>query len=463
MVVGAGVAGLTLARALTLGGRSVKVLERAVHRVDRGLGLWGRSHVALRQLGLDALLDCPATTMRIPAAAYRSVSGEWLSRCTEMPLNRERVTTLRESALLQELENRLPEGTVERGVEVIDVRQSASGIELGLADGRSIAGSVVVGADGVRSAIRRLAFPEAAEAIDTGFVSHGGLLLSPSPGALDAIFPPATADEESPLAFETLSAGRRFAMVPLAAGSGFWFATRPMALGSTNEHADATGLRTLRAAYEGWHSPIPRALHAAACAAAEAAMGTPSADTTPQASPPPAAASHALHAACDAFRAERVLIAPPLGQWWRGRCVLVGDAAHALPINLAQGAAASIEGAYLLGQALGGSAPGEQPPDAAPGEAASCATWQTAFASYQAAHEPRVWQCRLASAFTTALAAPASAPTEALRNAMRFVPQPLNGYVFDAALEFSLGDIPSRTRAHWPLPTAAPGAPSRER
>ena len=74
-----------------------------------------------------------------------------------------------------------------------------------------------------------------------------------------------------------------------------------------------------------------------------------------------------------------------------------------------------------------------------------------------------MWQCRLASAFTTALAAPASAPTEALRNAMRFVPQPLNGYVFDAALEFSLGDIPSRTRAHWPLPTAAPGAPSRER
>ena len=32
----------------------------------------------------------------------------------------------------------------------------------------------------------------------------------------------------------------------------------------------------------------------------------------------------------------------------------------------------------------------------------------------------------------------ASPPTEALRNAMRLVPRPLNGWVFDTALELSL-------------------------
>ena len=51
-------------------------------------------------------------------------------------------------------------------------------------------------------------------------------------------------------------------------------------------------------------------------------------------------------------------------------------------------------------------------------------------------------------------AAPASPPTEALRNAMRLVPRPLNGWIFDTALELSLGDRPARTRAMWPLATA---------
>ena len=36
-------------------------------------------------------------------------------------------------------------------------------------------------------------------------------------------------------------------------------------------------------------------------------------------------------------------------------------------------------------------------------------------------------------------------------NAMRLVPPPLNGWVFDLALELSLGDRPARTRALWPL------------
>ena len=44
---------------------------------------------------------------------------------------------------------------------------------------------------------------------------------------------------------------------------------------------------------------------------------------------------------------------------------------------------------------------------------------------------------------------------------MRFVPQPLNGLVFDAALEFSLGDVPASTRAAWPLATAPELPPPR--
>ncbi|MER5382517.1 FAD-dependent oxidoreductase [Streptomyces sp. NPDC002688] len=45
------------------------------------------------------------------------------------------------------------------------------------------------------------------------------------------------------------------------------------------------------------------------------------------------------------------------GSWHRGRVVLVGDAAHCCPPTLAQGAALSLEDAWVLAQLLTGSAP----------------------------------------------------------------------------------------------------------
>ena len=144
-----------------------------------------------------------------------------------------------------------------------------------------------------------------------------------------------------------------------------------------------------------------------------------------------------------AIRWERVCKAPPLSRWHTaGRVVLLGDAAHAMPINLAQGAAAAIEGAFLLGRALD--------------RHADTQSWEAAFEEYEATHRPRVRQCRIVTSFTEALAAPATAPTEALRNAMRIVPQPLNSAIFDAALLLSLGDVPAATRRRWPLDVGPP-------
>jgi 2-polyprenyl-6-methoxyphenol hydroxylase-like FAD-dependent oxidoreductase len=47
---------------------------------------------------------------------------------------------------------------------------------------------------------------------------------------------------------------------------------------------------------------------------------------------------------------ESVLLPAP---WYRGRCLIIGDAAHATTPHLAQGAAMAIEDAALLGQMLG--------------------------------------------------------------------------------------------------------------
>ena len=108
LIVGGGAAGLTLARCLANRGRAFLLFEQQHARPDRGLGLWGRAQGALRELGLQDLLDSPGRARYIPAAAYRSRSGDWLSRCSDTPSNAARVVALRESHLLEALEAGLP-------------------------------------------------------------------------------------------------------------------------------------------------------------------------------------------------------------------------------------------------------------------------------------------------------------------------------------------------------------------
>lgn len=458
-IVGAGPSGLTLARSLAKQKHlNVRVFDAVRQRSDRGLGLWGRSQAALRALGIGHLLDDPAQTRQIPAAAYRSLRGAWLSASSDTMANHVRVSTLRESQLLQALEDGLPEGTVQRGMLLTSISPSANGdrVDLGFQDGTSVENAIIVGADGARSTVRSLVF--GFDAVDTGYVSHSGLII-PQSGAeeedlpedgflrntapIASLDPTTSASDESQqqqLAFETLSGGRRFAMVPLARGGAFWFATRRLDEGSDGEGVGAAAIRELRDAYSGWHSPIPAVMHAAACEAAEFAMAGGGRGGGGGSSTSTAAAAERPHP----LRWERLYEAPPqLSAWHKGgSAVLIGDAAHAMPINLAQGAAAGIEGAYLLGEALNrlGS-----------GSGALSADFSLAFREYQEAHQPRVWQCRHITRFTEWLAMPASPPLEAVRNAMRLVPQPLNGMVFDAALNLSLGDAPARTRKRWPL------------
>ena len=375
LIVGSGVAGLTLARTLSRSAVPFRLIAPPAARVDRGLGLWGRSQVALAEIGLSQLLETRAH--RIPAAAYRSHSGTWLSRCSESPRNSRRVATLRESELLAALRNGLPPTSIVDG-SVAAVEDGPEGVSVRLEDGQTAEGSVVVGADGVGSTVRRLLWPGGAPAVDLGLVSASGI---------------AERGFDEDLAFETLSGGSRFALVPLSDGACFWFATQP---------ADSADASSLEEAYAGWHAPIPEVLRAAAD---------------------------------DELRWERLQSVAPLDAWSTGRAVLVGDAAHALPINLAQGAAAAIEGAYLLGTAL----------------ARSGGDHLAAFRAYEAAAAPRVAQCRRVTAFTELLAAPAGPVAEGARNAMALVPPSINGFVFDSFLEYSLGDVPSATAALWPL------------
>lgn len=205
LIVGAGPAGLTLARSLVRQGRHVQVFDsECEHRGNRGLGLWGRSRAVLSHILADE--DTGPTTLgvrpigssqnndgamrstntrlmedslRCPAAAYRSREGVWLSESRhDCALNRERVMTVLESEVLEALEAGLPEGAVQRGKSVVAVQHCSNfgnhessrraqrrkseeeggreGVVLTFDDGSTAEGIAVIGADGVHSTIRRL-------------------------------------------------------------------------------------------------------------------------------------------------------------------------------------------------------------------------------------------------------------------------------------------------------------------
>ena len=419
--------------------------EHARHsRPDRGLGLWNRSQEALRRLGAWQALRM--LTHRIPPAAYRDRQGHWLSRCSEGATNSLRVATVLESKLLDALADGMDEGTLRFGAKVTAVREAADRVVVALDDGNEVHGSLVVGADGPHSLVRRCIFGESTRAVDTGLVSFSGILPHRAITKVDEFHGTRAKLRPESLAFETLSGGQRFALVPLRE-SAFWFATMsadsPAALQALDKDvADATverqgvgpqTLARLRQAYAGWHDPIPAVLHAAACAEAEAQMGSHNErDGGPH-------RHQDLDIAQGMVRCQRIVTVPPLSRWHTRRCVLVGDAAHGMPINLAQGAAAAIEGSFLLGRQLAMNL--LDCPDEASQAGAIC----QALASYERAHKPRIDQCRTITSFTALLARPANPVSESVRNSMRFVPRAINERIFDAFLEWSLGERPRST------------------
>ena len=327
LIVGGGVAGLTVARSLHLQGRRFRLFDATLprSRPDRGLGLWGRAQVALAELGLAPLLRDSERAHYIPAAAYRSRDGAWLSRCSSAPHNTRRVCTVREADLLAALRNGLPHDCLHYGRALTAAQSDTASARLFFSDGSEVEGTAVIVADGAGSPARRDLFPGVL-AYDSGLTAFSGLLERHE----------LPDDVSEPLGFETLSAGARFAMVPLSRGGYLWFATMrssPLGLpfpdatlgsGSAAIDVPSAAIDALHAAYAGWHAPIENVLTASASSASLDGIAAGGAADCRDGEGRP-------------MQMQRVLVSSANAPWWRERAVLVGDAAHALPINLAQG------------------------------------------------------------------------------------------------------------------------------
>ncbi|WJG12828.1 FAD-dependent monooxygenase [Gordonia sp. Swx-4] len=296
-VVGAGIAGLCTAAGLSSSGAEVIVIERApeVRGGGSGLSLFGNGLQALESLGLRSVVpEAPGVSPTLNGT--RRPDGRWLTRFD--PSAMEDLRVVRRGDLHEALLGRLGSGVeIRTGTGVREV----CGRTVRFDDDTTIDGcDLIVGADGLRSRVRPAVTSDPGVAY-RGYVAWRAITARPV--APDA-------------AGETMGRGQRFGIAPLPDGHVYWFAAVNYDAG-----VETGGFDQVRQRFSSWHAPIGEILDA----------------TDP----------------VDVGVLPIEELARPLSSFVRGRCVLVGDAAHAMTPNLGQGANQAMEDAATLTALLG--------------------------------------------------------------------------------------------------------------
>ncbi|UED87504.1 FAD-dependent monooxygenase [Streptomyces profundus] len=310
-IVGAGIGGLALARALRRRGLASTVYERTARfdRIGSGINVSPNATAALAGLGV-------LPTVR----RHASLPGSWRNYDAgtgelrhEFPLGESAATAygqpflqMHRGDLHAALNAAVPAETVRLGKRLVGLADRGERVELRFQDGSTAAADLVVGADGIRSQVRAELFGPDAPAF-TGRVAYRDVI--PTEG-LDV----SGLDDFA----KWWGEDRHIVLYFINGGREIYYVTSVPEDEWTDESWSAHGdPAELRAAFGDFPEPVRRVL----------GHGTRT----------------YKWALCDR---------PPMESWGRGRVVLLGDACHPMTPYMAQGAAMALEDAVVLGRAL---------------------------------------------------------------------------------------------------------------
>ena len=335
IIVGAGIGGLTAALALLRRGIDVAVYEQAAELAEIGAGVQisANGTRVLHTLGLASALKACAVEAQSKEVRHWQSGRTWklfdLGAASAERYGAPYYFIHRGDlhAVLAEAVYREKRDAIHLGATCAGVEQDTDGVTLHLAGGRQASGRLLIGADGVQSAVRASVF-------GAGRPQFTGCM------AWRAVIPADRLRNGIPLAGTNwLGSGRHIVHYPLRRGEVLNFVALVDRADWRIESWTARGTpEECRADFAGWHEDA-RALVDAIAVPYKWALA----------------------------------LREPMPRWSRGRVTLLGDACHPTLPDLAQGACMAIEDAFVLARCLAACGPDHE----------------AAFARYEAARVPR--------------------------------------------------------------------------
>ena len=307
IVVGGNMGGLATGIALRKLGLDAVVLERMPSQPDIGGGLhiWTNGSKALDWLGIEDELR--AVGAPVETLEFRDSGGGLLLKAKVGELERKHgghgAFFIARVDLPRALLKQLGDGVVRWGSNVTGVTQDAEGVTATLQDGTEVRGSVLIGADGIQSLVRRTMFGPI-EPRSAGYEDWGAVIEFEHPKAPVGYYP------------TYWGRGTRLGIANVGLGRLYWAAAiqRP-----PSERGSPPDLGEMLEVYRSWPQPVAEVIQA----------------TDPKL----------------LFGAE-IKDLVPMKVWGEGRITLIGDAAHATTPNAGRGVSEALEDAVVVARNL---------------------------------------------------------------------------------------------------------------
>ncbi|OMB90508.1 FAD-dependent oxidoreductase [Mycobacterium colombiense] len=303
LVVGAGVAGISVARGLLRDGHDVTVFERRpdLRAAGGAVTIWSNGETVLSQLGVD--MD--GAGRRLASVRAVTSSGHRLATLDVTTMARRLGASIRmvpRRVLVDRLLDGFPAERIRCNSRVIALAGTGNGVRVNFGDGTVAEGDVLIGADGLHSVVRECVGAQGAR--PTGWCSWQGLAAVPEIADSDA-------------ALMIIGAHGNLGLWPAGGTDVQWWFDLPWSYDFVRPQRP---IELIRSHFSGWSDAVDRVLATLT-------------DDDLARSPFP----HFRH---------------PIPRAGRGPVTLLGDAAHTMPPTLAQGTNQALLDTMVLCKAL---------------------------------------------------------------------------------------------------------------
>ncbi len=309
VIIGAGMGGLTTGIALKKFGHQVRIFEQTekILPVGAAISLWSNGVKCLNYLGLTEKIAKLGGQMD-DLAYVDGLTGDVITQFSLLPLIEEvgqRPYPVARADLQNMLMDEFGRDQIYLGKKMVSLEDKADYVEVHFADGSSTQADLLIGADGTHSLTRTYVLGQQVQRRYAGYVNWNGLVE--------------ISEDLAPAQQWTtyVGEGKRASLMPVADGKFYFFLDVPLPAGLDNNRDDYKKL--LKQYFVDWCQPVQQLIER-----------------------------------LDPQKTNRVEIhdIEPFTQFYKGRVVILGDAAHSTTPDIGQGGCQAMEDAIYLARSL---------------------------------------------------------------------------------------------------------------